>query len=73
MALFRERFGRLAVRLRTEEALIPSGDELMERYALSSGPEVGRLLKALRTEHLLKGFASREEAMERVASLMNIR
>ena len=72
-ALFRDRFRRLAARLRTEEALIPSGDELMERCALSAGPEVGRLLKALRTEHLLKGFASREEALERGASLMNMR
>lgn len=72
-ALCRDRFRRLAARLRTEAECVPSGDEVMERFLLTSGPEVGRLLRTLRTEHLLRGFSSGEEALERCASLIDMR
>ncbi len=65
----RERFAMLAVRLENEKECVPSGDELMERFSLSSGPEVGILMYELRMEHLLRGFSTKEEALEHGAEL----
>ena len=73
IAANRERFAVLSVRFGNEKECIPSGDELMERFSLSPGPEVGGLLYKLRMEHLLRGFPTREKALERGAELLRRR
>jgi tRNA nucleotidyltransferase/poly(A) polymerase len=70
LASDRYSFVQLLARFCAEGELIPSGADLMRRFALSEGPEVGHLLRELRIENLKNGFASKREAIDYAASLL---
>ncbi|MDI9370550.1 MAG: CCA tRNA nucleotidyltransferase [Synergistaceae bacterium] len=63
-ALLRATAASLLPRMATLKERIPSGDELMEHLSLREGPLVGRILRELSEEHLLRDFPSRERALK---------
>lgn len=51
--------------------LLPTGDELMRRLSVPEGPEIGRILRELRTECALGRHGTKEEVLERGAALLS--
>ena len=46
-------------------------DELMRRLSVPEGPEIGRILRELRTECALGRHGTKEEVLERGAALLS--
>ncbi|NLK19903.1 MAG: CCA tRNA nucleotidyltransferase [Synergistaceae bacterium] len=59
----------MAVRALRDE-MLPTGEEIMEKFSLEPGPEVGKLADALKMGRIKEGFESREEAFHFLEKLI---